>query len=740
MVTSKLLKAAILLLWSISASIVSAQSIVKIEGYVSSEDGVPLEGASIMVDGSGVGAATDATGYYAIENLFAGTYNLRASFIGYESADRREIAVHKDAATRLDFRLRPVVLMFDDVLVEAERQTAGRTDFLEVLTSTDIQNSSARTLGELLIQVPGVDVIEEGGGSNEKRISIRGSNSNQVLVVVDGVPINDPFSGDVDLNQIPLATVDEVRIHKGGNSGYFGNGAMGGVLEIKSKTLTPDEIQLGTQFGDFGAFGIRPSVSGNLKSLNYFFHGEFLTEEGDYPYAYKRLDGTTIKESRINAGFTSRNYFSKLLFGFGPHAVRIQASLYDTDRGLPGLVFAWSPFAKAFGRRRILIGHYLFHAHNFGAEAHISQHLNKTEFLNDPPPDAPLRFRTVSPYHTKYRVLTNRATANVTYEVPQGHRFEVAGSWQRDDFVDKDLLQDAAGPVNETKNTSAAMVIRGEWSLPTLSYFTRAFLNSSLRLDHIGFSNPQAKRKDFEISPRLGFILAKRSEWMVGFKANWGRSFRAPTFADLFFQDLRVRGNEDLLPERSTDLDAGVQMGIPFLGRLNFNTTYFRHAIDNLIVWQLGSFATWQPFNTDALLQGWEFGATWNLWRDLLQIAASHVNLEALDKSGQRTTDKRRLIYRPERTTKIDIRLVFDNITFHYHRRMVGKRYETPANTVALSPYAVDDMTLTFRPRVKDLNIHLKISGFNLFDQRYEIVERAPLPGRNWRAGVEIAY
>ena len=71
---------------------------------------------------------------------------------------------------------------------------------------------------------------------------------------------------------------------------------------------------------------------------------------------------------------------------------------------------------------------------------------------------------------------------------------------------------------------------------------------------------------------------------------------------------------------------------------------------------------------------------------------------------------------------------------------MVGRRYETQANTVALPPYTVDDLTLVVKPSLENLDFRFKLAVLNMLDERYQIVERAPLPGRSWRAGLEITY
>lgn len=737
----RILQAAVVFLSALCAfEPAASQSTVKIAGYVLSSGGEPLAGANVLVLNSGIGAATDASGHFKIENLFAGEYALQASLVGYQSQIRKGVVVQKDFVATVDFKLQPKIITFEEIVVEAASDRKPTSEFQEKITAAQIQNSRARTVGELLITIPGVDIIDEAGGGGRKRISIRGSNANQVLVLLDGVPLNDPLAGEVDLNQIPLAGVEEIRIVKGGNSSRHGSGALGGVVEIISKQMPLDEIRLNGQLGEYGAWGVQPSVAGNFGKLNGFFSFEKIAEEGDYLYAYKRPDGTTVQETRLNADFSSQNYFGKLGLDFTPHAFQIQAHFYRSNRGLPGLVFAWTPYAEAETDRRILLGRYNFHKSAWRSQLLVSQHLNETEFQNAPPADAPLRFRTVPPYHTKYRILSHRGAFETAYQFGNGHSVSFQTFLQKDDFKDEDLLSGFSGPVRQTQNLSYGLSLSNEWQLPKPEFLTSLTLTPALRFDFTSFENDALTRKDRQVSPRLGLLASRNHRWLLSFRANWGESFRAPTFADLFYQDFRVRGNANLLPEKSRDADAGLQLGLPWLGWLELSASYFRHKIENLIVWELGSFATWQPSNTDALLQGWEFGGSWETWGNRLKLNASHVILHAVDKSGRRTTHDKMLTYRPEHSTKAGIELNFKKIVLTYHKRLAGERFVTPSNTVSMPAYDVDDATLLFKHELHKFKLNFKASVFNLFDEAYEIVERAPLPGRYWRAELEIVY
>lgn len=716
-----------------------AQSIIKIDGFARSEEGEPLAGAHIIVAGTAIRTTTDLKGYFKIENLFAGDYHIEASHIGYQTAVKRNITVRKDGTRRVDFRLKSKTILLKGVLVEALRDEGYRSSFVEEIDSDEIRRSAAESLGDLLGQVPGVS-IATGGSGGKKTISIRGSNASQVLVVLDGLPLNDALTGEVDLRQISLAAIENVKIYKGGDSSQFGSGALGGVVEITSKEHAVDEVRLGSALGDFGSRSFRPSASGTFKEVHYFFSADWHAEDGDFPFTYERLDGTTVQDVRNNANFASQNYFARISGDFRKTVLQVQSNIYRSERSLPGLIFALSPWAQATNKRQIYAAFLKQQRSRFYSEVRLTRRIDETVFLNEIPADAPLRFRSAPSYHSRYKITGTQVDGKLTRPFGADQKIEVFASLKRDAFRDENLRPAQPKQMIRVQNVNRAAGIRGDWQLPGFLIFERTQINTSVRFDRAKLSDAEITRDESTTSPRLGLMLAGHKKYGLTVKANWGKSFRMPTFSDLFFQDLRVKGNAELLPERSIDFDAGLEWTVPAPGTLLLSGTWFHHTVQNLISWELGSFATWQPFNTDALLKGWEFGSAWRVWQDRIYLNASHVYLDARDKSGRRTTHNRRLIYRPERTTKVAFRMKLKKMNLDYQKRVVGERFETQANTVALPKYTVDDLTLSTTFQLRSIELTATISGHNILNKNYVVVERAPLPGRNWRARIDIVF
>jgi outer membrane cobalamin receptor len=717
-----------------------AQSMTKIAGFVYSDDGHPLENVNVVVKGTAYGAATDNRGYFEIQNIFSGEYTLTASHIGYEDYIYEHIIVEKDIPAKLTINLRPTIGMLDEIQVSAARDLHRDSAFRISLSSEQINNTSARTLGELLVQIPGVDIIEEGAGGGQKKISIRGSNPNQVLVLLDGIPLNDPLTGETDLNLVPISMVEDVTIHKGGNASKSGSGSMGGQVEIKTKKLLKNEFRVGFNGGSFNARGGNVALSASLGRFSLFSNYDYQTEDGNFPYTYFELDGTQISEDRLNADFKSRQFFIKTGYHADRHQLILQASLYQSDRGLPGTIFFWTPYASANVQRKLAAASYHFTGDQLNLSLQVSAFQNSSEYQNMWPEDPPLKYRRVPPYHTHYQLEAYQADFQSTWRWSESNETIVRLNYRKDRFRDKDLLTNNPAMIQEANNLQAAIGVENNWRFLPENWIDNSSLKLALRYDDVNFENHEQNRNNSHISPKIGIYVGENALWLWSIQANLGRSFRSPTFADLYYQDFRVRGNATLLPEESIDFDIGARIGFPILGTPEFAISYFRQKIENLIVWELGSFATWQPTNKNALIEGMEYEFTWPIWPDHLLIKMNHTDLNARNKSLDHTTHNKLLIYRPENTTRFQIEIKYNRFNLTYQKRIVSERYVTAANTISLPGYHVDDIIIRLSFLTGPINWNLRGMLLNMFDTRYEIVRDAPLPGRHLRAGIEVIY
>jgi outer membrane receptor protein involved in Fe transport len=131
----------------------------------------------------------------------------------------------------------------NDIVVTATRSARPLADVpasVSVITSDQIEGTPARTIDDVLRRVPSVDLPIAGTDEQHPTntiVSIRGLSGIRSLVLLDGVPINDPFFGYVQWSEVPLETIDRVEVVRGGGAPLWGNYAMGGVINILTKPI-----------------------------------------------------------------------------------------------------------------------------------------------------------------------------------------------------------------------------------------------------------------------------------------------------------------------------------------------------------------------------------------------------------------------------------------------------------------------------------------------------------------------
>lgn len=710
------------------------QSLIKLDGYVRDATGQPLSDVYMEIIG-GMGVYTDSHGYFYFENLFAGEYPLKVEKIGYEK-QILTVVIDKDSRLSLQLVLREKILTGPSILVE-------NTSFIPPgaidLETEQIRRSPASNTAELLKQLPSVRTVTDGNGA--QHISIRGSALNQVLVLLDGVVLNDPLSGTVDISRIPTGNIVHIRLLKGNQSARYGSGAIGGVLLISTRPSSTDKTRLSVLGGSFGLFNIQVESSLSPNDFNFNLGGGQSVSKGDYPYCYLLADGAPKSDIRLNAGFRESNLHGDMGYNQGANRFRIFIRWQESNRGLPGQVFTLTPYATAGNRQKIIGAAYSYAQGHWFNRLNVQYHDNSTRYKNYPAADAPLKYRSAPPYDSRYRIqtlqLANQTTLSFWNKQVGVLRLEL----RQDDFDEHNYLSFyPGGGIAKTRNRNEALVLQNEWHPPKPAFLQTLQIGHAMRLDYFKISGAGQNVERTQISPDISLTGIIFSKVPTKFSMRYGRGFRMPTFADLFYQDFRVRGNAELLPETSRSVEGGLESTLSLWGPLKLSAAYFDNKIDNLILWQLGSFSTWQPVNTNARISGWEFGFSWRIWKDHILLTGDDNILSPVNKSGERTTNGKDLTYRPRHNSKIGIDLNFGEFHFRWQQRSEGLRYITASNTVSLPGYSVQDITLNYKWDIHKTTVYFRAAVYNLTDRHYEISEHAPMQGRNGRIGVETRF
>ena len=186
--------------------------------------GEPLIGVNILVEGSVIGAAANIDGFYMILNVPPGTYNLRCSMIGYSDIVQRDVRVLTDLTTTINFSMETATLEGQEVVVFA-KEPAVRLD----VTSTSFKISSDQ-IEQLQVENLS-DIVELQAGVVDGHF--RGGRTGEVMYIIDGIPMNDAYSGE-NMFDIESDMIQEVDVISGIFNAEYGQ-AMSGIINIVTK-------------------------------------------------------------------------------------------------------------------------------------------------------------------------------------------------------------------------------------------------------------------------------------------------------------------------------------------------------------------------------------------------------------------------------------------------------------------------------------------------------------------------
>ncbi|HEX2963143.1 MAG TPA: TonB-dependent receptor, partial [Ignavibacteriales bacterium] len=202
----------------------------KIKGKVTDlQSGEPLIGANVIVEGTSQGGSTDVNGEFQIQNLEAGVYTLKSSFIGYQTVTISNVRVNADLTTEMNFQLPAEGISVGTITIIAPKPLVNKdnTNAVRITTSDDINALPVRGVNNIVGLTAGV-VLKDNA------VFIRGGRIDEVGYYLEGVSITNPMTGGraVSISQDAL---EEIQVQAGGYTAEFG-GANSGIIRQQLKS------------------------------------------------------------------------------------------------------------------------------------------------------------------------------------------------------------------------------------------------------------------------------------------------------------------------------------------------------------------------------------------------------------------------------------------------------------------------------------------------------------------------
>jgi outer membrane cobalamin receptor len=225
-------------------------------------------------------------------------------------------------------------------------------------------------------------------------------------------------------------------------------------------------------------------------------------------------------------------------------------------------------------------------------------------------------------------------------------------------------------------------------------------------------------------------------------RGNWGRSYRVPSFNELYWPaGPFTAGNPDLEPEKGQGFDLGFVLNLERSGFWGFEVNHFNTNLDNLILWEPGDDWVWRPQNLQkADLKGFETRFTFQDTGGLLSVGAEYDYLDAVNESTDDTVRGKQLIYRPKHKASVDLQFHFDRLTTGGTYRFVGHRFTTADNSGSLDGYHTFDAGVTWMQPVSGSTLKIRTEVRNILDREIEVIDDYPTPGREIRTTVGFEF
>ena len=696
----------------------------------SRSDDRPVEGAIVALPELSRSTTTNARGEFRFVGLPSGRWLVTARAIGFASAQQR-----LTPGETLLLRLVPSATELSPVTVTTSRGRATgsqeTTSSVSVLPAEELAATPASTTDELLRGIPGVQLPLVNSTANfpaNPSVAIRGvglgDNGTRTLVLVDGLPANGAFFGNVFWNRIPRQQVDRVEVVRGGaGSSLFGSYAMGGVINILTRPIE-DHPHASAELkgGRFGFLQADATAGTGTGSVRAAVSGNYLRNDGFFRVAPEDR-GPIDRRARVEQVSVQVKGEADLASGW---TLGLTGNFHDQDQRSDSRLSVTSTRILDVNARarRQLGGGGVLTATVFAADE---------EFANDGVSTVPPGTRDgefVSNAHlTPTTDLGGAVVWHTVLSGPiQGVSLGVDGRYIKGSD-DADIFL-ANGDLALTRIGRGKQRVLGAFAEVTLAPLPDVQLVASARLDNFrnfagenienGTTTTFDAKTITEVNPRLG--LRYQPTAALGVRASGYRAFRMPTLAELYRSfgtaTFIGRANPALEAETLTGLDAGLDLQV---GPLSAQFNGFYVEIENQIG---GVVAGFNPFTLrnenigTARSKGLEvLGQVAVTSRIFVTAGYTFTEAEVTNNADEPELIGNRIEGAPRHafTGSAGYRDP-DGLALTLRVRSLGEQFQDISNESRLAPHTVVDAFAAYRLR-PDLQLFLDVE--NLLDEDY---------------------
>ncbi len=585
---------------------------------------------------------------------------------------------------------------FETIVVTAnrfEQPLSSTVATTEIITAEQIERFQLKNLSDALKQLPGVQVINQGGLGQSSSVYIRGSDSKHLIVLINGVRIGGATTGMVNYSAIPLIGVEQIEVIKGSRAAVYGADAIGGVINIITSTTRNDKttgqisIAAGSDKYIQATGGVLTPV-GEKSWLKLALNSEsaegFNATNEDYALQQPDNDGFERNDILIELGTELNHNWLALFNGFYRNSVSDYDGYIDYDSSFNSYL---SP-TEELGDLYSIAGQLEYQTEQYHSSWSVAVNQDKTKQAKGQIPGS--------------EIIIDRVAINWlnSYYINDFMTFNVGLEYSKDSVKDSKLWNSYTWQYQQYDGS-----YRENYA---------AFITSVVELDKLVF---EASLRNDDNS-----VYGNYTTWQLGASytlnhqfrlfSSAGTAFQAPTYNELYWPGY---GNPDLVPEESLNYEVGIEA---YFDVAEFRITGFSNTIDNLKNYQ-GSNV--ELANSDVTIQGMELGVyfdtgaiTHSVFLDLLDTKnkvnvapyGSPINIQEMELARRANQALRWL------TSYSYSDWQFDLVYFYQ-----GDRYDDSRNTQKLDSYSLVDLSMAYQMN-EQWKARLKVN--NVFDADYQ--------------------
>ena len=574
--------------------------------------------------------------------------------------------------------------------------------------TTQLQGRSFQNLTSLLEQEAGIYMKSYGLGSLATS-SIRGGSAGHTLILWNGLPIQSPMLGLLDLSLLPLQSMDHIHVQRGGNTALWGSGAVGGIISLDNEAHAEKGFRISSQssFGSFGNFQQNFDLS--VGNKHWQSRTRFSFQEATNDFYYDIAPGFPQRQ-QTNAALLQHNFNQDV---YWKPSKKQQIALHYwrqfSDRQIPPTNTQTRSEAYQLDRSDRLVLEWRKVNDKSVYQAKLAGFDEDLQFF-----DPQIQLKSPSHFYSLIGEFSGQWYGKNGYQL-------LAGYTQTYNRAHSNGYQ-----ANEQESRSALFTSivqrksRWEWQLS---------LRQAL-VDGVFIPLVPTLAGQYQILPNLRI------------KGKLSRNYRLPTLNDRFW---RPGGNPDLKAESGWSEELTLESSWSNnVFAISGSLTGFNRQIDNWILWSIRSGQSFWSANNIAAVWSRGLEPRLNLSYQLselrfqLQLGYDYTHsTNQIALENPRIAAGEQLLYTPIHQGFGNLQLSWQSLQVNYHHRFVGA---SQGINDPLAAFDIGRVNLQYHLSEEKAESHLFFQVNNIWDRTYLVVERRPMPGINYQFGIKLSF